>query len=242
MVGMHSEIGNFRKSNQDYIGFFEWNAGGVYVIADGMGGYAGGEVASKIAVETVLSTFKHANIKDVDDEFIRGVVDLCNEAIIEVGKHDESLKGMGTTLTLCFINKNKGIVANVGDSCCYILTKDMFYKLTKDHSLVQAFIDSGSLTEEEAKKHPNKNIITRSLGTTEKVESDIYLINVDKNDMIMLCTDGLSNYIDNDVMREVLLKLDTIESVKELVDISKKNGSKDNISVMVFKGECQDDR
>ena len=242
MVGMHSEVGNFRKSNQDYIGFFQCDDGGVYVIADGMGGYAGGEVASKIAVETVISAFKDVNTADVDDEFIRSVVDSCNEAIIEMGKLDQSLQGMGTTLTLCFINKNKGIVANIGDSCCYILSKDVFYKLTKDHSLVQVFVDSGNLTEEEAKKHPNKNIITRSLGTTEKVESDIYFIDVDENDKIMLCTDGLSNHIDNDVMREVLLKLDIIEAVKELVDLSKKNGSKDNISVMVFKGECQDDR
>lgn len=242
MVGIHSEVGNFRKTNQDYVDCLQWNDGGVYVIADGMGGYAGGEVASEIAVKTVISAFKDVNTSDVDDKFIRSVVDSCNEAIIEMGKLNQSLKGMGTTLILCFIKKNKGIVANVGDSCCYILSKDLFYKLTKDHSLVQVFVDSGNLTEEEAKKHPNKNIITRSLGTAEKVESDIYFIDVDENDKIMLCTDGLSNHIDNDVMRDVLLKLDTIEAVKELVDLSKINGSRDNISVMVFKGECQDDR
>ena len=115
-------------------------------------------------------------------------------------------------------------------------------KITKDHSLVQAFVDSGNITEEEAKKHPNKNIITKSVGTMEKVESDIYFIDIDHSDKIMLCTDGLSNHIDNDTMRDVLIGYDTKEAVKILVDLSKKNGSKDNISVMVFKGECQDDR
>ncbi|WBW94784.1 Stp1/IreP family PP2C-type Ser/Thr phosphatase [Oceanirhabdus sp. W0125-5] len=242
MVGIHSEVGNYRKNNQDYVGYFQWGDGGIYVVADGMGGYAGGEVASKIAVDTVIAAFKEEISSAVDDDFIRKLVNLCNEAIIEKGKIDESLRGMGTTLTLCYLNKNKGIVANVGDSCCYILSRGEFYKITKDHSLVQAFVDSGNLTEEEAKKHPNKNIITRSLGTTDKVESDIYFIDVDKNDKIMLCTDGLSNHIDNDVMRDVLLRLDTKEAVKELVHMSKNNGSKDNISVMVFKGECQDDR
>lgn len=149
---------------------------------------------------------------------------------------------MGTTITACFVKDNILTVANVGDSRCYVIYEDRIERITKDHSLVQQLLDNGSITEEEAYHHPNKNIITRALGTSENVEIDIYELSMEKIIKVLLCSDGLSNDVYENEMYEIAMKNDNQVACNSLVELSKQKGSRDNISVIIFEGECKDDR
>lgn len=242
MVGMISDIGNFRKLNEDFVGCIEEKAYRCYIVADGMGGHNGGEIASSTAVQYITDTINNSGETDDIDNLIRKTIDEANKEIYELARQKEALNGMGTTLTLCLVKGNMMKVANIGDSSCFILKDKKVEKVTKDHSLVQELIDSGSITEEEGKKHPNKNIITRALGTKLDVKVDIFNVSLSEVEKVLLCTDGLSNSVSKDEMEEVLCKYDNNQkSCEELIEISKRNGSKDNISVIVFEGACENE-
>lgn len=238
MVGILSDIGNVRKINEDFVGFYEGDGIGVYIIADGMGGHNAGEVASKLAVETTISRIKSLNsIEDMENALIDSIK-IANRKIFEVAKSSEGLVGMGTTITACIVRDNKMVVANVGDSCCYIMKYNGITKVTKDHSLVQQLIDEGSITEEEAASHPNKNIITRALGTNISVEIDTFKIDLSDIKKVILCSDGLSNLVNASEMYDIILNNNNEDACRMLVDLSKLKGGRDNISVIVFGGEC----
>jgi len=132
------------------------------------------------------------------------------------------------------------VVANVGDSRCYIIKGEEIIKVTKDHSLVQQLVDEGSITEAEADSHPNKNIITRALGTKNSVEIDTYRLKLEGIKRVIMCTDGLSNFIKDEELYDIIMNNDNC--CEELIELSKSRGGKDNISVIVFEGECRDDR
>lgn len=244
MVGILSDIGNVRKLNEDYADYYESEELKIYIIADGMGGHNAGEVASKIAVETTMEYIKKEN--DIGEDEIgvclESAVKYANGKIHERSKNSECLSGMGTTITACLIKNNKMVVANVGDSSCFSITKNGIKKITKDHSLVQQLVDSGSITEEEAMTHPNKNIITRALGTGEFVDVDIFNIDLAGVYKCVLSTDGLTNGVTVQEIYDIVLKNDNNEACSKLVELSKAKGSRDNISVIVFGGECRDDR
>lgn len=242
MMGMLSDTGNFREINEDYIGCYEEDEKKIYVVADGMGGHNAGEVASKIAVEKTIAYIKFYFDSTERESLIREAVKISNKHIFDLSKSDSSLKGMGTTLTACLVYDKEMLVANVGDSSCYVLKNDGLYKVTKDHSLVQQLIDIGSITEEEALRHPNKNIITRALGTDEEVEVDIFKLDLTEIEKVILCTDGLTNMISKSEMQDMLLNNDNEEACKKMVELSKLKGGRDNISVIVFEGECKNDR
>jgi PPM family protein phosphatase len=242
MVGILSDIGNTRKINEDFVGFYEDNDIGIYIIADGMGGHNAGEVASKLAVETAISYIKSLNSVDDMENVLIDSIKVANTKIFELAKMNEGLVGMGTTITVCLVRGGKMVVANVGDSCCYIMKYNGITKVTKDHSLVQQLIDEGSITEEEAATHPNKNIITRALGTNISVEIDTFKIDLSDIKKVILCTDGLSNLVNISEMYDVILNNNNADSCRMLVDLSKLKGGRDNISVIVFEGECEDDR
>lgn len=242
MVGILSDIGNVRKINEDYVGFYEGNGASIYVIADGMGGHNAGEVASKLAVETTISYIKSLdNIDNMENHLIESIK-LANKKIFELSKMNEELVGMGTTITACLVKDSKMTVANVGDSGCYIIKYNGVTKVTKDHSLVQQLIDEGSITEEEAASHPNKNIITRALGTNLSVEIDTFEIDLSDIEKVILCTDGLSNLVNTSEMYDIIQNNNNEDACRMLVDLSKLKGGRDNISVIVFGGECEDDR
>lgn len=242
MVGMICDKGNFRKTNQDYCGYHEEDNARIYIIADGMGGHSGGEVASKIAVTETLKYIKSNINKDDLGETLRLAITKANSVVLDNAGKNEELKGMGSTITACYIKNNKAIVANVGDSACFIKVEDEVKKVTRDHSLVQELVDLGNISEEEAKNHPNKNIITRALGTNKEVEIDLFTVELENVQKFILCTDGLSNFVTSEDMLYALNTYDNEQCCKELVELSKKNGSKDNISIIVFKGEGQYDR
>ena len=243
MVGIISDIGNYRELNEDAVGYFENLSIRFYAIADGMGGHNAGEIASNLAIEGLIQYFKREDLTDnLKNELLEGI-EKVNKNIYKTSRKKDNYKGMGTTVTACIICKDKMCIGHVGDSSCIIIDKGKnIKKVTKDHSLVQELVDSGSITKEEACNHPNKNIITRALGINERVEVDIYEFQVDKIDRVLLCTDGLTNGVSLQEMLDCVISYSEEVACEKLVDMSKKNGSKDNISVIVFKGADENDR
>jgi PPM family protein phosphatase len=243
MVGALSDIGNLRKTNEDYIGFFENENIKVYIVADGMGGHNAGEVASKVAVDKTLEYIRCAeDTSDLKEALEKGVI-LANSEVYNFSLKNTKLNGMGTTITACVLDRDRILIANVGDSSCFVVKDDGIIKITKDHSLVQELIDDGSITESQARNHPNKNIITRALGTGSTIQVDLYELTLTGIEKIILCTDGLTNEIAPvEILQCIRERKDNLEACKELIDVAKARGGRDNISVMIFEGECKDDR
>ncbi|MCJ7690804.1 MAG: Stp1/IreP family PP2C-type Ser/Thr phosphatase [Clostridiaceae bacterium] len=243
MLGILSDIGNVRKTNEDSVGYFESTDIGIYAVADGMGGHNAGEVASELAINTIIEYIKDNHSTLDMKKVISEAIKFANEKIYDMASGDDSLKGMGTTITMCLIKQSKMVVANVGDSSCYMLdNKRKLIKITRDHSLVQQLLDNGTITEEKARNHPNKNIITRALGTNESVEVDLFDVDLTNVNKCILCTDGLSNEVTYSEMSNIITENDNDSSCKLLVGLSKSRGGRDNISVIVFGGGCTDDR
>ncbi len=244
MLGILSDIGNVRKINEDYVGHFINREIGFYIVADGMGGHNAGEVASKLAVESIIDNIK--SLKDYEniEEILIESILKANEKVYKLAKENSKLKGMGTTVTACLVKNQNMVVANVGDSSCYKLKKNGVFKITKDHSYVQQLIDKGTITKEEANTHPNKNVITRALGTFDSVKVDTFSVNLNDVYKVLLCTDGLTNYVNENEMYDIIMnnKTDNKLACNQLVDLSNLKGGKDNISVILFEGECRDDR
>lgn len=239
MVSMLSDIGNYRKTNQDSIGSYEEGDFGIYVIADGMGGHNAGEIASKLAVETTLNYIKnHINENDIA-KILNEAIQLANKKIYEISQNDSHLSGMGTTITACIKKGNYMAVANVGDSSCFVIKDNNILKITKDHSLVQQLVDNGTITKEEATNHPNKNIITRALGVGNYVNIDIFNVDLVGINIVILCTDGLTNDVTCEEIKDVLLNNNYKQSCYKLIELSKSKCGRDNISVIVFEGECE---
>ncbi|MBK5240718.1 Stp1/IreP family PP2C-type Ser/Thr phosphatase [Clostridium sp.] len=243
MLGILSDVGNVRKTNEDSVGYFEGDDIGIYAVADGMGGHNAGEVASELAINIIIEYIKDNHSTLDMKKVISEAIKSANDKIYDMASRDDSLKGMGTTITMCLIKQSKMVVANVGDSSCYIVdNKRKLVKITRDHSLVQQLLDNGSITEEKARNHPNKNIITRALGTNESVEVDLFDVDLTSVIKCILCTDGLSNEVTYSEMFNIITENDNDSSCKLLVDLSKSRGGRDNISVIVFEGGCTDDR
>ncbi|WP_251860587.1 Stp1/IreP family PP2C-type Ser/Thr phosphatase [Clostridium sp. Marseille-Q2269] len=245
MLGILSDIGNVREINEDSVNYYHGKEFKIYIVADGMGGHNAGEVASRLAVQETIDYVKYyEHLKDMKTLLI-DAIEYANTKIYNYAKEKEKFKGMGTTITCCILDNNGNmIVANVGDSSCYILAKDGIKKITKDHSYVQQLLDEGTITKEEANTHPNKNVITRALGTNLSVEVDTFNIKLDEVCKVLLCTDGVTNYVNEQEMCDILLRngKDNKETCKQLIELSKLKGGKDNISVILFEGECEYDR
>lgn len=240
MAAMLSDIGNIRKINEDSIGSYVDSEKKIYIIADGMGGYNAGEVASKLAVDSIIDYIKLNYTSDYNDfnTLLKNAILFANKKILDIANDDAELAGMGTTVTACFINASSMIVANVGDSRCYVIKDSDIYKITKDHSYVQELIDSGSISEEEAVNHPKKNIITRALGVTSEIKVDIFNVDLEDIEEIILCTDGLTNEVNTSEILKLIIDNDEENACSKLIELSKLKGGRDNISVIVFRGEC----
>ncbi len=238
MVGMLSDIGLVRKLNEDYLGLIEDDKKRLYVVADGMGGHNAGEIASKLAVESTIEYVSGETEFNDIGKVLSSAIKFANKKIYEHALSDSNTAGMGTTITCCLIYNEKTIIANVGDSSCFIINKIGIKKVTKDHSLVQQLVDSGSITEEQAINHPNKNIITRALGTNNSVEVDLFQVELAENDKVILCTDGLTNSVSKNEIYDIAIKSDDVDAARQLIELSKLKGSTDNISVIIFEGKC----
>ncbi len=241
LLGFGTDVGNKRTLNEDYIGYFEDSTIGIFIIADGMGGHNAGEIASKLAVDTIIDYIK--DNKESND--IREVLDeSIAEANRKIYKHsivNEDCKGMGTTVTIAVVKDKHAVIGNVGDSRGYLFSNGILKRITKDHSLVQELLDNGTITNEEAFNHPNKNVITRAVGTNYTVKADYYDIDLEDIDRIILCSDGLTNEVTELELKNVLIE-NKKDSCKALIELSNLKGGRDNISIIIFKGECADDR
>lgn len=239
-----SDKGKVRELNEDSFLIMSDNQGlpDFFMVADGMGGHNAGEVASRAAVDYamdfILQFKEEINTTQNIEKVLREIVYKTNEKVFALANSNEENHGMGTTLIISMALEDKAYFAHVGDSRAYLVSEDKIKKITIDHSLVEELIKLGELTEEEAANHPKKNIITKALGCTESIEPDIYEINLQKNDIIILCSDGLSNLVDEKRMLEIVLNSkDTSEMCDKLVDLALIKGGEDNITVVVAKND-----
>ncbi|WP_297631737.1 Stp1/IreP family PP2C-type Ser/Thr phosphatase [uncultured Clostridium sp.] len=235
MIEYKSDVGCTRSLNEDYCDFFEVENYGLYIVADGMGGHNAGEIASKMAVTRVIEIVRETIDVHLKDS-LKIAIEKTNEEIYNYSKENNELSGMGTTITAILRVGNDIIIANVGDSSCFGLKDGKITKLTKDHSLVQQLVDMGSISYEQAKNHPNRNIITRALGTELDLKVDIFEFNIEDFDKYLLCTDGLTNEVNIEKIKEIISE-EKEDSCHKLVEKAKENGGKDNITVMLFGGD-----
>ena len=224
-----TDIGRKREVNQDYVYVTDQPIGpfaNLLVVADGMGGHKAGDFASKYTVNVLKEEIENTSLKE-PEEILRNVVSVANRKLIEVAATDIKLEGMGTTLVAATV------VGNVGDSRLYLIN-DKIRQLSKDHSLVEEMVRLGGIKAEEARNHPDKNIITRAIGVKEDVEADIYEYRLKKGDVILMCTDGLSNMVEDEDMFDIVKgSRDVIEAVQMLIEKANSNGGRDNIGVVV---------
>ena len=232
-----TDIGNKRSMNQDYF-YYSENAVGsfqnLFIVADGMGGHRAGDYASRLCVETIVESIKNSGHNTPVTVFNESVM-AANEAVYNAAKENKEYEGMGTTVVACTLEGNTLYIANIGDSRLYII-RDEIYQVTNDHSLVEEMVKNGKITENEAKKHPNKNIITRALGINLQVHADYFEIDVKKSDRILMCTDGLTNMVRDDEILDIIKKYDNAQAATmQLVKEANANGGRDNITVMIIK-------
>ncbi|HZJ82901.1 MAG TPA: Stp1/IreP family PP2C-type Ser/Thr phosphatase [Clostridia bacterium] len=237
--GVASHKGKVRKSNEDYYYIpQEGRTTAIAMVADGMGGHNAGEKASRMAVEAIieLATEESDTIIKEPLKFIEESIKASNNKIFSFSTNNEEYTGMGTTLVLALFHKDNVYIGHVGDSRGYLIRNGEAIQLTKDHSLVQELLDNGSITLDEVEGHPQKNIITRALGTDERVENDCYELTLQADDIIVLCTDGLILHVD--LQKEIKL-FQSIESMQELASIlveqALERGGLDNITVVAAK-------
>lgn len=230
-----TDVGRKREMNQDYVYARTKPVGklpNLFAVADGMGGHNAGDRASKCTVEILereIEESTETNIKDI----IRQAIYKANEKIIEMAERDSKLEGMGTTLVVATIVHNMIYFANVGDSRLYLINHTIT-QLTKDHSLVEEMVRLGGIKPEEARNHPDKNIITRAMGVKDEAEADFYEFRIKRGDKILMCTDGLSNMVeDEDMFGLVKGSRDVVEAVQMLIDRANSNGGRDNIGVVL---------
>lgn len=247
-----TDIGRKRQRNED--SYLVNDKIGLYIVADGMGGHAGGEFASKIAVSTVeeiirgedrvksqVPTQTYLDASDAsktegqEQDRLKEAINRAGNMIVRRAFEDPELKGMGTTSTVMFISNDKAYIAHVGDSRAYCVRDNEIIQITEDHSLVHEQLKSGLITEEEAKTHQLKNIITRSVGVQEEVEVDTIVWKIQPNDSYLLCSDGLSNMMNDDEMQEIISKYDVEQGARELVDLANQRGGEDNITLILLK-------
>lgn len=238
-----SDVGKVREINQDAYFYLEDERLPIFIIADGMGGHKAGEVASNTAISTIISYYE-ANKESIIKkdkfipEFINESIALANEKLIEESENDDELKGMGTTITMCIVLKDEIYVGHVGDSRAYLLRDNELIQITQDHSLVGELLRTGSITKEEALNHPKKNIILRALGTNKDLKVDIFTRDIKKDDKIILCTDGLTNMVSEDRIKETVINEEDQSSVcTTLVNISNELGGIDNTTIMLIKAK-----
>ena len=238
MVFAKTDIGKARELNQDYYYISPLEEMKLYILADGMGGYKGGEVASNLATNAAKE-YIYQNFEKTEKEkneilkLVKEAMPYANKVVYEKSKEIKELEGMGTTLEICLIYNNRAYIGHVGDSRIYRLRKGIMRRLTKDHSYVQQLIEDGKITREEANTHPKKNMLTKALGCMPYVEPDIRARNIEKGDIFMMCSDGLTNMVSEEDICETI-KENPQTAADELVKQANNAGGYDNITVVII--------
>ncbi len=230
-----TDVGKVRSINQDNVFFSDESVGklpNLYIVADGMGGHKAGDFASAYAVKSFLDKVKDSKSNN-PITIIKQSLYKVNQEILDLANEHEEYQGMGTTFVVAIILKGKLYVANVGDSRLYIIN-DYIRQITLDHSLVEELIRTGQLERRKGRYHPEKNIITRALGASEDVVPDFFEVVLEEEDRILLCSDGLSNMVEDDELRDIVMDNPLPkESVEQLIDRANFYGGKDNIGIVL---------
>ena len=233
-----THVGQRRETNQDYMYTSETSVGrlpDLFLVADGMGGHAAGDYASRFTVEKIVEYVTES--EESEPVTVLGeAVRYANEHLLAEANADASKAGMGTTIVAAVVVGDKLYTANVGDSRLYVINQERITQITRDHSLVEEMVRLGEMDKEDAKVHPDKNIITRAIGAKDSVEVDFYEHRLKKGDIILMCTDGLSNMVEDEELFHIVQGgRDIVESAQSLVETAKENGGTDNIGIVLVE-------
>ena len=232
-----TDIGRKRQLNQDFIYQSETPVGNLpnlFIVADGMGGHKAGDYASRYAVETVVEAIG-ASFEKNPVRILGGAIEKANALIRQRAREDIAYSGMGTTMVAATCMGRYLEVANVGDSRLYVIN-DKIEQITQDHSLVEEMVRMGGIDRASARNHPDRNIITRAIGARDYIEADYFNMELQAGDIVLLCSDGLTNMVDDEAIHRILTEKGNLEDrVEKLVETANRNGGKDNISVIVIE-------
>ena len=233
-----TDKGIVRSINQDAYAANVLPGGAAFaVVCDGMGGASAGDIASKTAIEVISQYVLNGYNPNMSSDDIKRLLDnaiaSANLDVYTLAQKDEQLKGMGTTVVATITSETRAVICNVGDSRAYLVNESIT-QITRDHTMVQSLVELGKLSEEEAKNHPEKNIITRALGVEENILTDSYFIDITADDNLLLCTDGLSNYASEEKILQIVNGnvLDKVSNL--LIDEANNGGGRDNITVVII--------
>lgn len=238
-ISAGTDIGLIRQSNQDAYAIGEMPQCAWAVVCDGMGGHSGGNVASAMAKDVIADRIRENTRPSMSTMSVRNMLEsaiaVANVDIFERSHKEHMLSGMGTTAVIAFCMNSVATIANVGDSRCYLLRGDTVTQLTKDHSYVQALVDAGTITPDEAREHHMKNMITRALGLDSDVEVDFFDTQLQAGDKLLLCTDGLTNHVRDEKILSIINNSETFDYADKLIKEANKNGGTDNITAVVIE-------
>ncbi len=237
-----TDVGQLREHNEDSFlirGFEDGKPLGVCVLADGMGGHNAGEVASGMAAQIICDDLMSC-INQMDSDrithYMAASIDYANSEIYEMSLKNPLQAGMGTTVVVTAVKDNFVRIANIGDSCAYVVSDIVMRKITVDHSVVEELVQSGSITRAEARNHPDKNIITRAVGTERFVDADYFDYTPVGGETILMCSDGLCEMVSDKAIKKILNTEETLQgAVKALIDEANRCGGVDNITVVALK-------
>lgn len=232
-----SDKGKRRGNNED--AFLINKKIALLIVADGIGGHQAGEVASRLAVK-IMDTYikEHIGGKKIPEVLYDAIIQT-NHVVYTKAKEDKALSGMGTTIVVALYEKEKIHIAHIGDSRAYLITKKDIIQLTQDHSVAAELVRMGTITPEDEKHHPNRHIITRSIGNRPEIEPEINTFSWEKGDYLLLCTDGLTDMVDDQSIKRIITKnkQKLEKKAQELINLANNNGGKDNITLILAYNE-----
>lgn len=244
VIGLCSDVGCVREGNEDNAraivpedGDVRKGGGVLVIVADGMGGHEGGEIASEMAVETACEKYYSAPNSNQVSANLRAALESANHEIYKASRGGKGKRGMGTTGTALVLRGDKIFMAHAGDSRLYMLRGEMLYQLSEDHSAVMELVRQGLLTAAQARVHENKNLITRALGLHPNVEVDVWEepMTAQSGDRYLLCSDGLSDLVEDEIIEEIATKNEPQQACEKLVEAAKARGGHDNITVLILE-------
>lgn len=238
-IGFKTDVGKTRSVNED--AFFVMPKQNIYIIADGVGGHNAGELASRTTVKNIADYIQEYPIqKNLKEEELKDYFYNCiksvNTNIYNLAKENDQYSGMATTVVILYVHSNKAYVTNVGDSRAYLIRTNQIYQITEDHTIVNQLIKGGKLSKKDAESHPMSNVITKAIGADIDISPDYYLIDLCKDDIILLCSDGLYSEVDEKEIIKTCLSGASMHNVcNNLIDLANENNGKDNITVICVK-------
>jgi serine/threonine protein phosphatase PrpC len=238
-LGAKTDLGRVRENNEDKFEFFVPEdedtlalKGAFYAVADGMGGHSAGQIASELALKTAIKTY-YADSSPMVVESLKAALQSANALIFDTARAIIDRQGMGTTMTALVLRGEEAFIAQVGDSRCYRLRDDKLQQITDDHSWVNEQVKRGAMSREEAEFSPFKNVITRSLGNAPSVEVDVFEQELQRGDVFLLCSDGLTGEVSDDEIRDALRKSPPSNAAWDLVELALEHGGRDNCTVLI---------